>query len=115
MAPADAKSITRRLFLRNTAAAGAVAATVTTPAVAEAIAERSADERIEAAIAELQAALQEKHPDWTVQEPTNALQHVKRIENGSSVQGDPYSHAILLYAYSGTHGGQTARWYRDYR
>jgi hypothetical protein len=58
-------SITRRLFLRNTAAAGAVAATVTAPVVAAEPApvvavEPSIDEVIDRLQAELKAALARK-------------------------------------------------------
>lgn len=62
-----AANINRRLFLRNTAAAGAVAATIAAPVVAEA-ATVSPRERLDAAIAELKAAAEQIWPDiedWT--------------------------------------------------
>jgi hypothetical protein len=48
-------SITRRLFLRNTAAGAAVAAAVAAPVIVEAM-EADLRERLDAAIAELKAA-----------------------------------------------------------
>lgn len=55
-------SITRRLFLRHTAAAG-VGVTVGSGAVAEPIQPPTPDERIEAALEEIKAAYREKWPD----------------------------------------------------
>ncbi|GAA2885565.1 hypothetical protein GGQ99_005069 [Aminobacter niigataensis] len=55
-------SITRRLFLRQTAVAG-VGATVGSTAVAEPIQPLTPDERIEAAIEEIKAAYWQKWPD----------------------------------------------------
>lgn len=55
-------SITRRLFLRNTAAAGAVGATIAAPAIAEAKIELSARDRAVAAWAELIEAISELSP-----------------------------------------------------
>jgi hypothetical protein len=60
-------SITRRLFLRNSAVAGAAAATAAVPTVAEAKS-ISPRERLDAAIAELKAASEAIWPqieDWT--------------------------------------------------
>lgn len=54
-------SLTRRLFLRQTAAVGATV-TVGTAAVAEPIQPLTPDERIEAALAEITAAYREKWP-----------------------------------------------------
>lgn len=54
--------ITRRLFLRNTAAVGATV-TVGTAAVAEPIQPLTPDQRIEAALEEIIAAYREKWPD----------------------------------------------------
>ena len=62
-------SITRRLFLRNTAAAGAVGAVVAVPAVAEAKAELSAKERFDHHLAEFKKAAEELDPrigSWNV-------------------------------------------------
>jgi hypothetical protein len=57
-------SITRRLFLSNTAAVGAVGAAIAAPAPAEAAQPPlTPDERIEAAIEEIKAAYLEKWPD----------------------------------------------------
>lgn len=60
--------ITRRLFLRNTAAAGAVGAAVAAPAIA-AEPEMTPCERLDAAIAELKAAAKAIWPtadDWMI-------------------------------------------------
>lgn len=65
---AESVSITRRTFLRNTAVAGAVGATIAAPAVA-AEPEMTPRQRLDAAIAELKAASTELWPtadDWTV-------------------------------------------------
>lgn len=65
-------SITRRLFLRNTAAASAVAATVGAPVAAEAMEQtpREPLERVRDAIAELRAAMDDYmagQPDaWSI-------------------------------------------------
>lgn len=56
-------SITRRLFLRHTAAAGAAGATIAAPAVADAAEPMTPDERISAAIEEIKIAFWEKWPD----------------------------------------------------
>lgn len=61
-------SITRRLFLRNTAAASAVTATIAVPVAAEA-AILSPRERLDAAITELKAAAEAIWPtadDWMI-------------------------------------------------
>lgn len=61
------EKITRRLFLRNTAAASAVGAAVAVPAVAEPA--PTPRERLDAAITELKAAAAEIWPtadDWTI-------------------------------------------------
>jgi hypothetical protein len=55
------QKISRRLFLRNTATAGAAVA-VAAPAVASEPASLTADERIAAAIEEIVAAMREKYP-----------------------------------------------------
>ncbi len=55
-------SITRRIFLRHTAAAGAAVA-VTAPAVADPVQPPTPDERIAAAIEEIKAAFWQKWPD----------------------------------------------------
>lgn len=68
--------ITRRLFLRNTAAAGAVGATIAAPAVAEPAQPLSPDERIEAAIEEIKAAMWEKWP--------NAPLNITDCDNGDT-------------------------------
>lgn len=60
---ADYQHITRRLFLRNTAAAGAVGATIAAPAVAEAVQPETARERAEKAWAEFSAAISEMLPE----------------------------------------------------
>lgn len=56
-------NISRRLFLHNAAAASAVGATLTVPAVAEPVHPITPDERITAAIDEIKAAMWEKWPD----------------------------------------------------
>lgn len=58
-------SITRRLFLRNTAVVGAVGPSALAVEVA-AEAQLTADERIDAAIAEIVIALREKYPDCPI-------------------------------------------------
>jgi hypothetical protein len=105
------EGITRRLFLRNSALVTAGTA-IATPALAEAV---PPETRIENAIAEIQAALKEMHPDWSVQDAQNDVQHVTRILNGRSEAGEAHSHAILLYAYDGAVGRQQAYWARHYR
>lgn len=55
-------AITRRLFLRRAAAAGAVAATVTAPAAVEAASQMSAVERRDYHLAEFQKAMKELDP-----------------------------------------------------
>lgn len=104
-------SITRRLFLRNSAAAGAVAATVTTSVIAEAAAV-DADERIAAAIAEIHIALGEKYPGWRVQVQNTAQRIQRPGPNGALVDGDHYSQAILIYTSCEKYGPEEARWFR---
>lgn len=108
-------NLTRRLFLRNTAAAGAAGTVVVAPAVVDAATRTEPQKRIDAAIAEIQAALQEMHPDWSIQEPKQDIHRVVRVLNGQTEPGDPYSHAVLLFAYDGKHGSRQARWFREYR
>lgn len=105
-------SITRRLFLRNSAAAGAVAATVATPVIAEAAAVVDPDERIAAAIAEIHVALGEKYPGWRVQVQNTAQRIQRRGPNGALVDGDHYSQAILIYTSCEKYGPEEARWFR---
>lgn len=67
-------ALTRRLFLRNTAAVGAVAVTVATPAVAETVKPTTAKERFAFHLAELKRAAEELDPrigQW----------HVVRLED----------------------------------
>lgn len=104
-------SITRRLFLRNSAAAGAVAATVATPVLADA-AVVDPDERIAAAIAEIHLALGEKYPGWRVQVQNTAQRVRQPGPNGALVEGERYSHAILIYTSSEKYGPEEARWFR---
>jgi hypothetical protein len=104
------EKITRRLFLRNSAIVTA-STSIAAPALAEA---GSPETRIENAIAEIQAALKEMHPDWSVQDAQNDVQRVTRIVNGRSETGEAHSHAILIYAYDGSIGRQQARWFRNY-
>lgn len=56
-------SITRRLFLRQTAAAAGVGTAVGSTAAAELIQPMTPDERIEAALDEIKAALLERWPN----------------------------------------------------
>lgn len=104
-------SITRRLFLRNSAAAGAIGVTIAAPVVAEAAA-GDPDERIAAAIAEIHIALGEKYPGWRVQ-VQNTAQRVKQPgPNGTLIDGEAYSQAILIYTSSEKYGPEEARWFR---
>lgn len=62
-------SLTRRLFFRNTAVASAIGVTVTAAPVARAEPQMTPRERLDAAIAELQAATLALWPDvdhWTI-------------------------------------------------
>jgi hypothetical protein len=102
-------SITRRLFLRHTAAAG-IAGTIAAPAVAETL---HPDDRIKAALEELQAAMKARYPNWRLQ-TRNDFQHSEIYRKGGNIQGDPYCHAILLYASSEKYGPEEARWFRTY-
>lgn len=80
-------NVTRRLFLRHTAAVGAVGATIAAPAVAEVI--KTPRERMDAAIAELKAAAKEVDPRierWDVARP----------------DGDDMALAILITAHRRT-------------
>jgi hypothetical protein len=71
------------------------------------------DVRIEAAIAEIEAALQEKFPGWRVQ-VRNDLQHVQHYASGSFVEGDPCCQAILIYTSNENFGAKEARWFTVY-
>jgi len=55
--------LSRRLFLQNVPPALAVGTTVAAPAIAEAAAPLSANERIDAAVEEIKAAFMEKWPN----------------------------------------------------
>jgi hypothetical protein len=101
--------ITRRLFLRHSALAGA-AATVAVPVAVEAM---EPDDRIKAAFEELQAAMKARYPDWRLQ-TRNDFQHSEIYRKGGNIQGNPYCHAILLYASSEKYGREEARWFRTY-
>jgi len=56
------QNITRRLFLRNTAAAGAVGATIAAPVAVEAAQPMTPRERFDAAVEQLKAAAKEIDP-----------------------------------------------------
>lgn len=102
-------SITRRLFLRNSAGVGAAVA-IAAPVVAEAM---EPDDRIKAAVEELQAAMRARYPEWCLQ-TKNDFQHSQIYRPGGNIQGDPYCHVILLYASSEKYGPEEARWFRTY-
>lgn len=103
------QKITRRAALSGIAAISATGAAGA--AIAEAKAQ-STDERINAALAELQAAVQAKYPNWRVQ-VRNDIQHA-RI--GSELRRDPNPHcqAILVYTSDERYGPEEARWFRNY-
>lgn len=69
-------SITRRLFLRNTAAAGATVTVGSAVAVAEPAKPLAPDERIAAAIEEIKVAFLEKWPNVPIR--------ISDIDNGTS-------------------------------
>jgi hypothetical protein len=76
----------------------------------------SPDQRIEAAIAEIKAAMMEKHPNWEVQ-VKNDMQDAQIGPNpdiGPEPLFEPYCHSVLIYSYSGRAGRERAGGFRTY-
>lgn len=95
----------RRNFLKSLPAAGIA---TTLPAIA------SPEERIAEAMETIKAAMAEKYPGFSF-DTRNDVHYAFRHVNGVTMKTDPYSHAVLVFAYDGAPGTQTARWSRHYK
>lgn len=107
------QTLTRRAALRGIASISAISAPGTALAVCRLpipAEPQTPEARIKAAVAEIAAAMHEMHPGWVVQGVIDDVHHVIRGRE----RGEPYSHAVLLYAFDGRHGMQRASWFRTY-
>ncbi len=101
--------LNRRSFLRNVPAAG-VALTVPAVALAEAKPPLTGRERLDAAIAELQAALRELYPDWKIQTRNDAMRNQIWVPNAPFKEGDVYRHGVVVMASSEKSGPEKLYW-----
>lgn len=95
-------SISRRLFLRNTAVVGAVAAGATLPAISGANDSMTPDQRIEAAMGEISKALQEKHSDFKIK---------TRFDTIRPVVGPVQRVAVTVFASPQLWGPEELAWF----
>lgn len=100
--------ITRRLFLRHTAAAGAASAAVAVPATATA--QSTPDDRIRAAMQEIEAAMSEKYPGWGVQ-VRNDVSRPVALKGREWVELEPVKHAVVIFASEDRYGPEEVRWF----
>jgi len=72
---------------------------------------KTPDERIDAAIAEIQSAMAELYPGWTVQHRNDAVHDVYYTRDGSKDMGVG-RHAVLIYASPQSYGPEEVRWFK---
>lgn len=93
----------RRTFLGGAAAASLPVAAVAAPYL-------TPEQRIEAAIAELSAAMQDMYPGWEIQTQNKVIRPV----NSDKTEGDPSRHGILIFATGNLYGPEKGRWFTDH-
>lgn len=98
----------RRTILAGTVASG-IAAIAGLPSRAKAA--PTPEERIDAAMAEISAALAEQYPGWTIQTRHDV---VSPQIYPSMERGEPCRAGVLIFATENRHGPETARWFVDY-
>lgn len=92
---------------RRTFLAGAALSTLPVAAVASSSV-LTPEQRIETAIAEIEAAMRELHPGWDVQ-VTN--QTIRPVDFASGTEGPASRHAILIFGTANRHRQEVGRWY----
>ncbi|PZU23781.1 MAG: hypothetical protein DI589_05795 [Shinella sp.] len=93
---------TRRTFLT-----GAALSTIPVAAVASSPV-LTPEQRIETAIAEIEAAMRDLHPGWEVQ-VTN--QTIRPVEFASGTEGPASRQAILIFGTANRFGPENGRWF----
>jgi hypothetical protein len=94
---------TRRTFLGAAAVASLPVAALASPV-------RTPQQRIEAAIAEIEAAMRELHPGWDVQIKNDVIRPIKSDKR----EGDPSRHGVLIFATGNLYGPEKGRWFVDH-
>lgn len=92
---------TRRTFLGAAAVASLPVAALASPV-------RTPQQRIEAAIAEIEAAMREMHPGWDVQTTNEAI---RPIDFATKSELPAARHAILIFGTANRYGPEQDRWY----
>lgn len=96
-----------------------VAATAHTLALAPVIATTTEDtapipgpeERIEAAMAEIEAAMSEMYPGWEIQRESKAIRPIRYADKAELA---PVRHGVLIFATSNEFGPERGRWIIDH-
>lgn len=102
--------ITRRAALLGVAASTAVLAVPASALMApQALA---ADERIAAAIAEIQSALAEKYPGWRLEVKNEACQPIRN--EGSKIKLAVNRHMVMIFATQEKYGPEEPRWFVNF-
>lgn len=102
-------NITRRTAL-GLLGAVAVPSAATVAVAASEPHHRSPQERIDAAIADIGAALRELHPDWRLQAKEEVLRS-KLYRPGTFVDGEACRHTILISCGGEKYGPQEVRYF----
>lgn len=97
-------AFTRRSFLSQVPAAVAVGAVPTVVMVS--VEPRTPERRIEAAMKEIESALQERYPGFKLQARFDTQRPIIRDR-----EGDVNRAAVLVYAYRDICGPEEARWF----
>lgn len=92
---------------RRTFLAGAALSTLPVAAVASSPV-LTPEQRIDTAIAEIEAAMRELHPRWDVQ-VTN--QTIRPVDFASGTEGPACRQAILIFGTANQHRQEVGRWY----
>ncbi|TPW26044.1 hypothetical protein [Pararhizobium mangrovi] len=100
---------TRRTILQSLPFFGA--ATAVSALAAPVKVKPTPDERIAAAMVEIEAAMKEKYPGWRVQKTDD--EH-RALVGPKLIEGDVHSRAVLIYTSEERRGPEEARWFRHY-
>ena len=100
----------RRAFNKGLAGAG-----LALPFLGTVARSATPDERIAQAMETIRLAILEKNPQFEITTITNQLDRCQRYVNGQIIEGDPHSHAVLIFGADQTHGWQRAKWFRNYQ
>jgi len=74
----------------------------------------SPQDRIAAAMKEIEAAMQEMHPGWRIQVKDDVVCPLKYVLGGPDEKQAPHRHAVAIYATAETIGREEFRWFVDY-